>query len=255
MKYITKKIAIGMITIGLAALLLAVGIVSTKSNTPAKSESIDMNTVRIVAVREDTNPLYSIVMEYPQFAMASDAFNKEIAEWVNGKLADFKANAADNWKGRQDTMPAGQQKEAYPASPFTFAITWESKQINAEAISIIVRMDSFEGGAHGNSELKTFNYDVAHKKDIALADLFPGNGSYLEKVSTYTHDRLMESLASSADGGDTVANMISDGTAPKEENFGNFMFNNDVIDIYFPKYQVAPGVYGEQYVRMPRKGI
>lgn len=255
MRRINKKMAIGMVVIGMAAFVLGMVVAPRKSGAPIKAGNVNTDVVRIVAARDTANPLYAITMEYPQFDEASDAFNGEISAWANGSMDDFKKNAADNWKAEQDTAPAGQPKETYPASPFTFAITWESKQINTRAISIIVRLDSFEGGAHGRQELKTFNYDVVHGRDISLADLFPGNASYLGMVARYAHDRLMEDLASSNDGGDALANMISDGTAPTEENFTNFMFNDDVIDIYFPKYQVAPGVYGEQHVLMPRKGI
>lgn len=245
-----------MVAVGVVTFVLGM-IVSPKGvGAPAEIADKKTNSVHIVSVRDKTNPLYVITMEYPQFDMANDTFNAKIAEWVNSELSDFKKNSADNWKGRQDTTPPGQSKEAYPSTPFTFAITWEPEQINPNFISVIIRMDSYEGGANGRQELKTFNYDVTGKRDMTLADLFPGDRGYLGKVSKYAHDRLTEDPTLSADGGgDIVANMISDGTAPTVENFGNFVFNDDVIDIYFPKYQVAPGVYGEQHVLMPRKGI
>lgn len=254
--HMNKKMVMVAVATGVVAFVLGMVVSPKGSNVPAEAPAKKTNSVRIVSVRDNTNPLYTIAMEYPQFDMASDAFNGEIADWVNSELSDFKKNSADNWKGRQDTTPPGQKKEAYPSSPFTFAITWEAKQINENFISVIVRMDSYEGGAHGRQELKTFNYDVAGEKDVTLADLFPGNAGYLGKVSTYARERLIEDPTLSADGGgDIVANMISEGTAPTAENFSNFMFNDDVIDIYFPKYQVAPGVYGEQHVIMARRGI
>lgn len=256
MGVMNKKMAIGMATIGIGAFLLGVIVAPQKLNAPVATETQNTNSMRIVAVRDNTNQLYTIAIEYPQFDGASDAFNREISGWVDAMLSDFKKNSEDNWKGRQDTAPPGQKKEQFPSSPFTFAITWESKQINPSAISIIVRMDSYDGGANGRQELKTFNYDGVNKKDVSLADLFPKNAGYLGKVSKYAHDRLVEDLASSGDGsGDILGSMISDGTAPTEGNFSNFMFNDDVIDFYFPKYQVAPGVYGEQHIIMPRKGI
>lgn len=245
-----------MAAIGVAAFLLGMVVAPKQLSAPVKTENQNINSMHIVAVRDGADPLYSIAMEYPQFDAASDTFNREIADWANGELANFKKDARDNWKARQDTTPPGQPKQDFPQTPFTFSITWQPKQINGSTISIIARMDSYEGGAHGVSELKTFNYDIAQKKDVALADLFPGNTAYLDKVSKYARDRLVEDLATSAgDGQDILMGMINDGTAPTVENFANFMFNEDVIDLYFPKYQVAPGVYGEQHVIMPRKGI
>lgn len=251
-----KKMVIGMAAIGVLSFVLGMIVAPRDLGAPVALKKQDTNSLRIVAVHDNTSPMYTIAMEYPQFDMASSDFNGEIVKWANTSLADFKKNSVDNWKGRQDTIPAGQPKEKYPSSPFTFSITWEPKQINANFISIIVRMDSYDGGANGRQELKTFNYDVVGKKEMTLADLFPGNVGYLGKVSKYAHDRLTEDPTLSGDGGgDIVANMISDGTAPTSENFSNFMFNDDVIDLYFPKYQVAPGVYGEQHVIMPRRGI
>ena len=248
-----------MIALVTAAIMVAfvLGIIVAPSRsgttTPAATTSDGSTAVTIVAIHDGSNRLYRIDAEYPQFKGASDAFNRSIAKYVTDGIAEFKANAEENWKARQDTMPAGQPKEEFPTTPFTYSATWGQKQINGRYYSIIVRIDSYEGGANGRQELQTFNYDVTKKKKITLGDLFPNDAMYLGKLAKYAYDRLSEDLAS-ASGGHVEFDMLSQGTAPIRDNFENFMFNDDVIDLYFPKYQVAPGVFGEQHVIVPRKG-
>ena len=36
------------------------------------------------------------------------------------------------------------------------------------------------------------------------------------------------------------------------ENFSNFTFTDNSITVYFPKYAVAPGSFGEQEISIPR---
>ena len=209
--------------------------------------------MEVVALHDDVNKAYRIDVEYPQFAGAMDGINRQIASYVNEGMDDFKAIIEENAKARKATMLIGQEVPEYEVSPFTFVVTWEPKQINERYLSIILRVDAYEGGANARRELRTFNYDVVREKEIVLDDLFPGDVGYLGKVSRYAHDRLVETLGE-INGNEVDENMVTQGTAPTRDNFRNFVFDESVIDLYFPKYQVAPGVAGEQHVVIPRKG-
>lgn len=241
--------------VGVGALMIGMAIAPQRMKAP-EQPVVDsgMMALEIVATHDATNRLYRIDAEYPQFEGVPDSINKPIELYVSEELAEFKTVAEENWKAQQETTPAGQARVEYPATPFTFMATWEPKQINKKYISMIVRIDAYEGGANARRELRTFNYDVEQGREIALADLFPGDRSYLGKVAKYAYDRLSEDLKiASGDGVDL--NMIAEGTAPTRENFKNFVFDEYVIDLYFPKYQVAPGVFGEQHVVVPRQGV
>ncbi len=84
---------------------------------------------------------------------------------------------------------------------------------------------------------------------MTLADLFLGVPDYLKKIANFAKQSLVGSL-----GQDDVE-MIEAGTKPTNENFKNFVFNDDMVLLYFEKYQVAPGVAGEQKVFVPRESI
>lgn len=253
-----KKMIIAMGGIFMGAFILGIVFVGQKNDAPVWSKKPiveeQRNTLLVKATHDGSNRLYRIDIEYPQFDRASMEFNRSIEEYVTTSLVEFKTAAEENWKARQDTMPTGQPKAEYPEMPFTFSAAWMPKQINERYISIIVRIDSYEGGAHGRQELRTFNYDVAQGRAVVLADLFPEGSNYLGKVSKYARERLTEELMVASEGR-LEETMLMEGTAPTKDNFKNFTFDDNVIDLYFPKYQVAPGAFGEQHVIIWRENM
>ncbi len=205
----------------------------------------------IVSIHDTSSKLWTLSIEYPQFSFASASFNKEISDAVNAHRDDFEKNVQDNWAARQATAPSGTPREEFPSSPFDFIVTWEPAQINARTISFVIRFSSYEGGASGRDELQTFNYDCVAGKDLTLADLFPGMPNYLEKASQLSREQLTGSLAT-ASAGHVQTDMLDAGTAPTADNFKNFTFTDYGITIYFSRYQVAPGAFGEQTVTLSR---
>ncbi len=250
-----KQTTIAVIVTAIIALALGTQIPRLfPMDKPFDSRQTQSNSelpITIVSLNEATK-LYSIRGEYPQFTSAARSLSAAIANDINTRIAEFKKNVAENWKAHQDTTPAGQQKEAYPSTPFDFIATWEPKQLNAHTISLVVRIYAYEGGAHGNSELKTYNYDIKTGNPISLASLFPNDSNYLATISKYAYDRLLQDLTT-ASNGNVEINMLQQGTTPVADNFKNFTFDNNAITFYFPKYQVAPGVFGEQQVNYGRK--
>lgn len=250
-----KRMILILAGVGIGALMIGMAIAPQRMQAPEQQPvESGLMVMEIVATHDATNRLYRIDAEYPQFKGVSDTINKPIELYVSEAIAEFKVHAEENWKARQETAPAGQPQTEYPAEQFTFMATWQPKQINKKYISMIIRVDAYEGGANARSELRTFNYDVEQGKEIALADLFPGDKGYLGKVAKYAYDRLSEDLQN-ASGDGIDLNMIAEGTVPTRENFKNFVFDAYVIELYFPKYQVAPGVFGEQRVMMSRQGV
>jgi len=235
-------------------LVVAIGLVFWFLGPKQVAQNSGTVQISVVSVKDASNKLYTINAEYPQFASAPATFNSEIADFVNGQIAEFKKASAENWQARQDTMPAGEPGHEFPDQPFYFDSNWESEQLNRNYVSFVVRFSEYVGGANENQNLKTFNYDFANKREIALADIFPGVPDYLQKISDIVRSSLSSQL-DAASNGHVPTDMINQGTEPTVENFSNFVFNDNVITFYFPKYQVAPGVFGEQYVPVLRISI
>jgi len=208
--------------------------------------------VDIELVKEETK-LYKISAEYPQIKKASDNFNNEIKNTVDNKIKDFKKNVTGNWQIREKNLSPEEKPAPNPDSPWPLNITWTPEQLNNIYISFVMRMDSFEGGANEIQDIVTFNYDLVNHKNINLSDLFPNDSNYLNEVSKYAIDTLTDNFKMSGNNNDIPEDMIKEGASPKEENFKRFTFNDNIINFYFPKYQVTPGVFGEQKIVMPRK--
>ncbi|MGC9610694.1 MAG: DUF3298 domain-containing protein [Minisyncoccia bacterium] len=200
--------------------------------------------VSVAAVKENTK-LYAVDAEYPQFDGVSDSFNKSIADFAESNISDFKSASAENWQARQDTLPPDEPKQEFPDKPFDFILNWDLEQLSGNYISFIARFEEYVGGANEIQNLKTFNYDLKNNKEIALADLFLNTPDYLNKISDIVRSDLISELNAASEG-HTPTEMINQGTEPTLENFSNFVFNDQTITFYFPKYQVAPGVFGEQ---------
>ena len=208
----------------------------------------------IVSIRDtSSSQAYRITGEYPQFRNVSSSFNAAIANYVTSNLAQFKTDSVANLQARIATMPSGT-KNTLPAQAFTFASSWTPEQINDQYISIVVRLDYFNGGANGAQLLKTFNYNVTTGTVMTLADVFPNVPTYLQQISQLAVQELTNS-ENDASGGYAATDMIRQGAAPTADNYANFIFNDDVVTIYFPKYQVAPGSFGEQQVSIVRSTI
>jgi hypothetical protein len=205
-----------------------------------------------VSVAVPANNFYRITGNYPQ-VMGLPEFNTRIEQFVVPSLEEFKKSAKVNFDARQATAPAGAVKSEFPDKPFDFSVQWEAAQTNLDYISLIVRVDYFNGGANFISQLKTFNYNVKERRNVALADFFSSDPDYLQKISSYSRKQLAQTLAAGQIKADDP--ILLAGTEPKIENFQNFTFNESFITFYWSKYGVAPGSFGEQTVFLPLNQI
>jgi hypothetical protein len=240
-----------LIVVGVVCSLAGYWLALPAKKTVAPATGVPVN---VVSIRDTTSSeLWRIEGEYPQFGNTSSSFNATIADFVRSNLAQFQSDSEANQKARMATEPSGTTYTLPPQS-YYFTASWEPKQVNARYISVIVRIEYFNGGANETQLLKTFNYDVAKGQVLALADLFPGVPTYLQQIAELTRQELENSLQSASDG-NVQEDMLQSGTAPTTNNYANFTFNDEVVTIYFPKYQVAPGVFGEQKVIVIRSTI
>ncbi len=209
--------------------------------------------ITLVTIHDASAPLYKLAIEYPQFPTASTDFNASVADFVKSNLDDFKTIVPQNWQARIDTAPSGTAPQA-PEQLYYFSVSWEPAEITTHYLSFIVRMAAFEGGANENQEIMTFNYDFQKKAPIELASFFHNDPNYLSTVSQLVRTQLSASLKDASPGYDPTS-MLNEGTTPDIKNFQNFTFTDDVLTIYFPKYQVAPGAFGEQKASFVRSAL
>lgn len=112
----------------------------------------------------ETNNFYNIKVEYPQFKNVDPAFNQKISSLITGEIDAFKKDSKDNWEARRATAPPDNPVPENPPTPFDFIASWTPTQLNNKYLSFVINIYYYSGGAHGITEVDTFNYDLIAKK-------------------------------------------------------------------------------------------
>jgi len=190
--------------------------------------------------------LYDTHIEYPQFPDLPKAFNKKIELTVLDAEAVFKKSSQENEKARKDT--GGR---SISSGEYSFAVTWVPDQLNSKIISFVMRTSYYTGGAHGGQDIYTFTYNLEKKSEVPLPQLFINTPDYLDRISQFAINELKLKMKQTS-GVEPNMDMLISGATPKLENFSRFTLGaGESITFYFPQYQVAPYVFGEQKVLMP----
>ncbi len=202
----------------------------------------------MVSVAEDSY-LLEITGAYPQFPQAGSVFNKRITDVITVETGEFKKYASEDYQAQLTTDSDDLFQKRFEQGEM-YTLSWDTEviQSNDNYISVIIRQESYTGGAHGSRVARSFNYDVKQHRELILTDLM----SY-EKASQVSRESLKKVFTENGDG-EVFESFALEGTDPKNaENFKVFTMTPDAITIYFNEYQVAPYVYGEQQVVIPIK--
>lgn len=201
-------------------------------NKPAK-DGIAI-PITIQTIKEDATTSPSVSVEYPQFGSGFDDLNTTIKNAVTSRLDEFRQYV---WYEPDNHN-------------YSFTASWKPEQVNTKYISLIIRFDAYTGGAHENQDIETFNYDVVNKKFLSIEDLKPSDTDLIAKISKYSYEQLSKNIGTSSDA-KILNDAIAVGTQALPQNFRNFTFTENAVSVYFPKYSVLPGSFGEQLVVFP----
>lgn len=118
---------------------------------------------------------------------------------------------------------------------------------NDSALSILFSISSFtRGAAHPNNLIHSLNF--IDGKKVELAQLFKKDADFLPIIADICKENLLKKDFSNKD-------LVISGTKPSAENYQNWTFNKDGLQISFTPYQVAAYVYGVQDVLIPKDKI
>lgn len=226
-----------------------------KSKIPVHAPvySYQQNTTLIDLV--ESTDYATITGSYPVFKNADAAFNASIAEFVQTAVKDQFENSAENYNARFDTALPSEKVPSIPdpLDRFPMTVTTEIVRNDAHIISVVLRIDQYTGGAHGQETIQTFNYDLDTKMPITVQSLTQKNPDFLEKASTLARAELRIKLADNAQvsQNEIDTEMLNNGTSPIADNFGLFTFPDDKhITLYFSQYQVAAYVFGSPKITL-----
>jgi len=245
----TKTTFIAIVVVILAAICVVFGFYIFQAEAPVQNQVIHSEqqeiTIEDKKITDNALPL-NIDVTYPYIAGLDD-FNTSVESIIAVEMDVFKKNSLDNDAAVKEVDPQGYAD--YPRE-YDFHISYEKGQVDADTVSIILSIYTFEGGAHGNGYFIAVNYNPQTKKEILLADMFVGQPDYLEKISDYAVQDLTKQLKEKL--GSDAGGWVDEGAGSNQDNFQAFLITKESLVFYFPPYQVAPYAAGDFQVVMPR---
>jgi hypothetical protein len=189
---------------------------------------------------------YRVNAEYPQVEGA-EKFNALAESFVTKEVAEFKRGAGRE-PGEKDFMPE--------AGDDSLDIRYFVRLASAELVSVEFAMDYYEhGAAHPSHAFHVVNYDAKSGRELSLANLFKPGSGYLGKVSAVAVRQVRRWNRDSAvyGGGEPYLTDegISDGAAPKDENYKNWTLTPRGLAVTFDYYQLGAYAAGAQKVVLP----
>ncbi len=186
-------------------------------------------------------------IKYPQFENYPE-LNKRIENTVLNNWKSFKTYSKSEWNEIIRLNNRGSSK----LPPFEYLVNYEVSG-NRDNISIILNTYIYNGGAHGNTSLTTFNYDCKEKKYI---DILTASDMTYNEISSVCRNQLYKKLIEDNKEGlppaekDSMREMINTGAFPQAGNFELFTIDGSRLYVWFEPYSVAPYSYGVQKIQV-----
>lgn len=232
---------------GIALLFLSLFFVSCATTQTGKNDIKKISySYKTVEVSENLDYLNTSI-KYPEFENLAE-LNKRISNTIMSNWKSFKSYSQTEW----NEIVSLNNRGAGKLPPFEYLVTFEVSGTN-DIISILLNTYIFNGGAHGNTNLSTFNYRVTDGKFI---DIQQASGMNYNDISSAARNKLYKKLIEEDKTGmppseqDSIREMINTGAFPQAGNFEIFTVDGTKVYVYFEPYSVAPYSYGIQKVQI-----
>lgn len=212
------------------------------ASTPASAEAAaEGNSIQL------QTRLFHIDASWPVVGIAR--IDEESEAFVRGLAGSFEQQTTET--AAELAMEFGKDDDRdfrLPAMfPYELNITYEVTHPSDRVVSLVWNVWSFTGGAHGQLDITTNNYDRSNGFPLLLEDLFLDPELAVLQFTRVSRQKLAEP-DEGTEGESFPDDMLRAGTEPTEENFHTFTLLPDGIRIYFQPYQVAPWAAGPQTV-------
>ena len=188
----------------------------------------------------ENNKFFKADIKYPYLKIKSNYNKKDdtqtkIIQNINSTISNTVTTAKD--KIEKDSE---EYKKSYEADSnkdntikyqyeaiYNYKIAYNKDNI----LSIPLTMYEFTGGAHGLTNIKSFNYDLVKEKELKLEDLFKANSNYKEVINNHIKEEISKQPENYFQG--------QDGFSSIKDN-QDFYISDEGIVIYFSLYDIAP---------------
>jgi len=203
-------------------LTIFISIVSLFSFVSCGSTQKTVNAVSYSSIKfSEFNDFISSNIVYPQFKKKSySKLDKKIQDFTDSDYKAFKSVA----------------KKEYNGFKFSYYLTSEVFSTNT-TISVLCNILTYTGGAHGNTAIKTFNFDVEKNEFMTITK---ATGKSLKEIAQIVKKDLLKRECD-------VSSIFE-----SEKCFENFTVSDKNVTIYFEPYEVASYAMGVVEVNVSR---
>lgn len=202
---------------------------------------------KMIKIDEKLNYLLTDI-SYPEFQSYGE-LNKVIKNTVENNWKSFKNYTKTEWNELNE-INSKNGSQALPA--FEYKVISEVTG-NKKYISVLINTYIFNGGAHGNTTLITYNYNT---ETNTIDNIVTASGMEINEISNICRKSLYTKLITNNKNIVTpndevdMKEMINSGAFPQLGNFEIFTLYKNKLNVFFEPYSVAPYAYGIQKVEI-----
>lgn len=201
-------------------------------------------TVKIDCQEVKDEQEYKIVdLKIPVISGMAD---NKAQEAINLQLED----EAMNWKNEVEAGFDEYIKECkesdYPIRPYGLGSEYQLVSQNEQVLSFYIDYYQYTGGAHGLTDRRAYNIDLAKGEILSLKDLFQGSYDYKKVIN----EQIAREIKADPDGyfsGDMGFQGISD-------QQGFYLADGNLV-VYFGQYEIAPYAAGMPEFKIPLQDL
>ncbi|MCX7694596.1 MAG: DUF3298 and DUF4163 domain-containing protein [Caloramator sp.] len=207
--------------------------------TTAKSKTtVKINSKNV----KYNNDLVEIDLNIP---ILSEVTDQNIENKINSTLEKDIINFKDEIEkiAKEDYDYCKKNKDI-PYHKHSAVVNFDVKYNKNGILSIPISFYSYTGGAHGNTDLVAYNYNLVNGNEIKLKDIFKENFDY----KSFLINEIIKKIKEDKDMmyfDDAVE------TIKKMDDNQRFYLANDGIVIYYGLYEIAPYAAGIQEFKIP----
>lgn len=189
---------------------------------------------------KEESEFFKAVMKYPylkvkqQCLYKQNTHNREI-ERINKiilkDVLNFKNEIKCYSESYKEEYNKNPDKDKYMKYQYEVFTNYDKAYNKNNIISIPVAFYQFTGGAHGMTQLKTYNYNLLTGEEIEFSNLFKKDSNYKQIINQYIQE--------SIDKDNSNYYLGNDGFKGVSEN-QTYYLEDDGIVVYFGLYEIAP---------------
>ncbi|MBK6773060.1 MAG: DUF3298 domain-containing protein [Ignavibacteria bacterium] len=215
--------------------------------------SIHSQTMKVVnkSFSENDKKLnYYITADYPQADFGPEALMgvRGISDDINNGIDTIVNNIISGFKNSVSEMTNHTAMNGLGSS---LEIKGDASVIAGTIFSAQIKeFSAVIGMAHPNTIITSYNYCITSGGLLTdISGLFLHQSDYLKYISDYCKMDLK--MNAERNGYTNINEMIETGASPDVKNFSVWNLSEDMLNITFNAYQVAPYVFGIQSVSIP----